>query len=560
MEIVGVGVENFKGFPPEGGKLIDLSSTNLIVGKNNAGKSTILEAIDLFFNGPKVDKSEVNTLAHGGNSKQDMRIGFSLKADEKFLRSIFSESEQFTRSRESLWDAIGKHLVGVPVVVSESLRGGFSGTKGPYGVQFHLSPELEAFFQSYRARTTVDSRQRFLDTGESWIKQLLSEYKALLIPFGRVVNSAASDKALELDGSNLANVVDRILATPGQEHSIVEDEFLGEVVALFPEFTGKLRLRSKLSVKGFKRIDFQEPNKISLPLEYYGSGLRSIIVQLAHLVMNPDIRAGRKMIFMVEEPELGLHPSLQRRLLNYYKEKFNSQKVKGCCILTVQSPSFIDWSGESSLARIYSEKHKSTVVQLSKADIQSTMEDIGFFQSHLLQFDVLIIVEGHTDANVLKIIIEKCGIDVDVANIGFLPLGGANIRNVDVSVLKRINPRLIVCMDSDRLSASDTVNPVAWKTKIVRECEAQSIPGVMSLDHRELENLIPVRCYREYFKDESIEFTSFDDVAPMLISHSFSKKHHPMRLAELMTREEIESMPPLKKVIDSLKSFGIGEK
>ena len=57
-------LNNFRGYNRE----IDIKFNDLtaIVGKNDIGKSTILEALDIFFNDPKgsikLDKNDVNKL------------------------------------------------------------------------------------------------------------------------------------------------------------------------------------------------------------------------------------------------------------------------------------------------------------------------------------------------------------------------------------------------------------------------------------------------------------------------------------------------------------------
>ena len=65
MKIVKVKLENFRSYKNE--MVIDFSDLTVFVGKNDIGKSTILEALDIFFNdgkgAVKIDKEDINKQA-----------------------------------------------------------------------------------------------------------------------------------------------------------------------------------------------------------------------------------------------------------------------------------------------------------------------------------------------------------------------------------------------------------------------------------------------------------------------------------------------------------------
>ena len=48
MKLVGLQLENFRGYSEF--TTVDLSDLTCLVGRNDIGKSTILEALDFFFN------------------------------------------------------------------------------------------------------------------------------------------------------------------------------------------------------------------------------------------------------------------------------------------------------------------------------------------------------------------------------------------------------------------------------------------------------------------------------------------------------------------------------
>ncbi len=79
MKIKSVILENFRGYQTR--QVIKMSNFTAFVGKNDVGKSTVLEALDIFFNDGKgavsIDPSDVNVNAQvaAGNNPIDIVIG-----------------------------------------------------------------------------------------------------------------------------------------------------------------------------------------------------------------------------------------------------------------------------------------------------------------------------------------------------------------------------------------------------------------------------------------------------------------------------------------------------
>ena len=62
MKIKSVKIKNFRGYRDE--MRVDFDDLTVLIGKNDIGKSTILEALDIYFNETsfvvKWDKSDLN--------------------------------------------------------------------------------------------------------------------------------------------------------------------------------------------------------------------------------------------------------------------------------------------------------------------------------------------------------------------------------------------------------------------------------------------------------------------------------------------------------------------
>ena len=80
MKIKSLKIKNFRSYEEE--VVIDFDDLTVLVGKNDIGKSTILEALDIFFNDGKgtikIDKSDVNVHAlSNGDNESVISICFS---------------------------------------------------------------------------------------------------------------------------------------------------------------------------------------------------------------------------------------------------------------------------------------------------------------------------------------------------------------------------------------------------------------------------------------------------------------------------------------------------
>jgi len=61
MKLIKLKIKNFRGYKDE--VSVDIDNLTVIVGKNDIGKSTILEALDVFFNEGKGKIQENNKAA-----------------------------------------------------------------------------------------------------------------------------------------------------------------------------------------------------------------------------------------------------------------------------------------------------------------------------------------------------------------------------------------------------------------------------------------------------------------------------------------------------------------
>lgn len=239
---------------------------------------------------------------------------------------------------------------------------------------------------------------------------------------------------------------------------------------------------------------------LRLPLESYGTGVHELII-LAIAVFSAD-----KAIFCIEEPEIHLHPRLQKEFLQFLVNETNNRYV-----ISTHSNALLVPSEEVQVVHLWLEAGatRSRCVESSEHGLQ-ILDDLGVRASDLLQANSVIWVEGPSDRIYIKRWLELCaselreGIDYSIMFYGgrclsHLTADREEIPNPeDLIPLLRINQHSMIVMDSDRKSQTNRIN--ATKRRIRNECSNSRIPCWIT-SGREIENYLAFESISKGYKE-----------------------------------------------------------
>ncbi len=112
MKIIQVKIKNFRGYTNE--VVVDFEDLTAFVGKNDIGKSTILEALDIFFNGGviKIDKNDINKeCAKNGDDEIQISVVFDNYPRELVLdtSNLTSLEEEYLLNKNDRLEIIKKY-------------------------------------------------------------------------------------------------------------------------------------------------------------------------------------------------------------------------------------------------------------------------------------------------------------------------------------------------------------------------------------------------------------------------------------------------------------------
>lgn len=260
-------------------------------------------------------------------------------------------------------------------------------------------------------------------------------------------------------------------------------------------------------------------------LSELGSGLAHFIVVLATAAYE------RPSFILIDEPEMGLHPSLQLDFLTTLG-KYASRGV----IFATHSLGL----ARSAAERIYSVRRKEDgLSELRPLDatprLSEFLRELSFSGYQELGFDKVLLVEGVTEVKTFQQLLRKYGLAHKVV---LLPMGGGQLINAnresELQELKRISPNISAVIDSERDGEGQPLG--RERQAFVETCAAMAIPCLV-LQLRATENYLCSRAIKATMGE------TFSALAPFArlrdTSPSWSKSDN-WRIASEMTRAELD--------------------
>lgn len=489
-----IKINNYKCFvadnEPQGFDII--KPINVIIGKNNSGKSKLLEALG------EIVTKKPESLSFNGILKKQLEA----EALKKVFRENVSNTELNSCVNKSIseWD-IGRYLVGKNATVILQNK------------QMQIREVL------------IDNREILCNINLlSYIQQRLPQipylhpfenYRFLHLQAERDIgqepinyNDDISKSWIKSNAEGICGLISRMLNDESGNdkgwREYIEKDFISLInLIVAPEITFT-RIYTKTFPNHYHEIYLEEKNKGGIKLSDCGSGLKTIIATLTMLHVIPYLTGTYKNVFALEELENNLHPSLERKLLKHIW-KYSDRYHEALIFLTTHSNVALDMFGKdyrSQIVRVCNDGHKSIVeTVISDNDKQILLDDLGVKASDLLQANCLIWVEGPSD----RIYIKKW-LDLfsdykleEGLQYQFICYGGALLSNYTATNNKnlidllKVNRHSYVVMDSDKDSDDATL-----KDRVKRI--SKELPDSHWITAgKEIENYLPTEALTEYF-------------------------------------------------------------
>lgn len=532
----GFSVKNYKCFKARGASFYTIKYINLLVGKNNVGKSTFLEILDALCNPAGLKNTPFS------------EVELHEMIDDEVLGDAELDEPHFVLFDDDFDDS-STEPVPAPAPAPapndhEHLRGAIatyleSATQIRYvGINCNVSESEES---GLRERYSNNMFRNKIDGGYIETDQILFKTHVRLRADRDIVPEYGEENPeFTSNGVGATQIVHALSHFSGHDRDIITKKLLVALNSIFGPDTHFVEITTKYHKgKDVWEIYLSEQDAKLYPLSQSGSGLKTIILVLLNLLVRPEFEKlpVSNYIFSFEELENNLHPSLQRKLFQYLEDF--AKKNECHMFITTHSNIAIDAFSQSPDAQInHIQKEGDEVVgALINSNLHSygVLEDLGHKASDLLQANGLIWVEGPSDRIYIKKFIEIWG-DGELkegVHFQFALFGGSLLAHMDMSMpqhevsdalsVLRINRNAVLVCDGDCLFEGAPL-----KKRVVRAKAALEASGGYAwvTECKEIENLIPKEAFQSVNSLEGI-----DDILPHEKINDYLTRHDATRAA-----------------------------
>ena len=565
MKINKIRIKNFRGIKNSG--IIELGNLNALVGKNDAGKSSILHAIDEFYNENKI--LEGHRYFGAGDEATEIEIWFGGVELEAIPKVLLDQDGYLhvKKKANSIGETYKQSIITLDFAKTE-YKNMFQMTTAKQGTIFRsLGKEVpdemnrEVLFDLVNELVDIETSyvEEEYEIKSSMIKEII---KSLYPQFSLFLADTSLDTSTSSFQNQFKKIVTNAIEAHIQEFSNLQNEVdltltneirkIGQFMST--HYSGMMDLKPDITYEWQKLVNFdvimKDDQGYEINIANKGTGIqRLFMVSYFQYLAEQTSENEKSYIFVIEEPETFLHPGAQRTLLDSLKRIAEVHQV----IISTHSPVFASEIDNRNIIVATKINGESQYSQGEGVSADLLVNELGVRASdNIVNSKLLVFVEGSNDVKFWNRIYRLVhGHTYEEDKILFVPGGGTELHNIaEMNLMSKLNRNFMVIVDKDA-GAVDYEEKLHKLERLISVVEAKG-GEVIVLRKREIENYYSPHIVKEMLEERGVEIEEFEigayDDFPTIMKRHFEGQNVQMKFKNNIEVFERMSLEDWKNV------------
>jgi len=550
MKLESVKLKNFRGYKAE--TVIPLSNLTAFIGKNDAGKSSILEALEIFFNNSAVNCEKDDLNINSDNSNIEISCVFSgfpdqiiidaanpttlqneylLNTDKKLeIKKVFSATA--VKPKEKIYIICEHPSVDKGQDLLTLKRSDLRKRANDLGInEEKYNSNLNSSIRQTIWQSLGDLRltpiELLVDKEDTKkVYETIKSYLPLYALFQSDRQSKDDDKevtdpmkiAVQQALGELSDEIEHIKTQVRKKAVETANRTLEKLQEMSPELASQLVPDFKSEPKFDSQFKLSIKSEDNISINKRGSGVRRLILLnffRAEAERRLTENQNKKIVFAFEEPETSQHPDHQEMLINAFLELSHTNSQ---ILLTTHTPALAGLLPLDSLRFIEKNGDDRNVELGTDKVFEKIANTLGILADPISKnATAILIVEGKSDVTFINHIatqLKNSGHLTHTLNdkrFAIVPIGGCgNIKHWrTMQLAKQFAIPYCVLLDSDKGTTEESQN--------IKKVSALHNDGIKAYltRRREPENYIHLECL-QLPEGSTFSFNETDDAKVLI--------------------------------------------
>lgn len=405
MKILRLWIKNYKSIDEM--VIDDIDNTLILVGKNNTGKSAIMSAILLF------SPSRPAMISDFGKPGKSIEIGMRLQLTDEDLSELHKHGkvskyrkydqwlQEFKKRIPSYRDGYADVYLKITVDLVKKYSDGIQ------KVNNWICDIIPSFHVVDERRDLTEINKQFIDLQGMKMIEEVKENKCIFDPLKKCYECFMCIPLINKKTPEELSLYETILLTKYKLRTSNLQNYQNQINQYFKKSYGlqyEILHRFDYDVDSLLNVSTyvtDENNQVTIPIENTSTSMKSLYI-LSMFQAYLDAPDRLSSIILIEEPEIHLHPELQK----VTSEIIYKLSKKNQVIFTTHAPTMLFNFSKKQIRQVVLDNMYRTVIR-EHTNLDLILEDLGYTANDLMNVSFALIVEGKDDRSRIPLILNR---------------------------------------------------------------------------------------------------------------------------------------------------------